>query len=939
MNHVVDIKTIITDLYTSKMNRELATEIGQYVQECLKDLQEEEQKCRGLRDEVERCGKTIMNLQNVIRNYEEREQVEKAKQRKQKRRDTYTRQALVIAFGTTDIDESSDLFHAALGFMKGSQLKDQDGRGHLNDNEGDVLAEPERRCTDKGRKALLLQMVKHMYDGLIVRDIEQAYFETKRFSIVTLARVSDMNSTFTASAVGCIAQLEGGKRKGEIGLLCGESTLRRTMDLVHDQAVQLGFSVMPEGGKGRVWCWGDETGLLTKAINMYVKVIYHDTFCENITQKNPWIVPLTGDLARTSQRGTVVAVMGPKQSDIRLINQVRTGKTMCQSSGLYTPAVAGYATEAELMQYFHLMVRAFEQIEAQGYCVVNGYHWKVFIKVAVVADLSFLHKYVQRGGSSHSATCFCMLCGAFRNFRHQGYGGGCLKCRLKGCVYGPDGVQDCLHYDACTPEFLTWQGERYAELCELVPGIPLTALPAWTTVEELRHECIIRCVGKHASELDAISRKSGKGSFSGQDLTSWIFDYCRGGCTLSNDLDTGVMHCDFAIVRKCLLERKKAVRGNCDEHARRLEMQKILQLEEEYSKMTLCMRDQRFRSDHSSAQGVPVDRLIICILHCPMRTHEKVLSLLMQQACFNKTPKNSRPILDKIVVILRRVGKLPDTWTYKMDDTNKSHIAKIKMHFDQSKYIFTEEHLNELKDIIRLAIPLDRKLHPPLDNRGGWIMFMEQYVQCTSLMTVTREYTEADLLQLEKNCDETYRLLISHCGGLAAVTNYFHYIGSGHVVWMCRNFGNIWRYRNEGVEAFNKTLSKRCNMFNSAGNKGRVAKVEGGVQVQPFEVLGKWMARYVMWQLEFANNLFIGKGGVLGPTEICWDSTAACFIANDVIETIEIEDDGEEYICVSDDSDSDSDIDAPFTSEDLTLCEEASYEDAPYTNRKRRFNV
>ena len=332
MNHVVDIKTIITDLYTSKMNRELATEIGQYVQECLKDLQEEEQKCRGLRDEVERCGKTIMNLQNVIRNYEEREQVEKAKHRKEKRRDTYTRQALVIAFGTTDIDESSDLFHAALGFMKGSQLKDQDGRGHLNDNEGDVLAEPERRCTDKGRKALLLQMVKHMYDGFIVRDIEQAYFETKRFSIVTLARVSDMNSTFTASAVGCIAQLEGGKRKGEIGLLCGESTLRRTMDLVHDQAVQLGFSVMPEGGKGRVWCWGDETGLLTKAINMYVKVIYHDTFCENITQKNPWIVPLTGDLARTSQRGTVVTVMGPKQSDIRLINQVRTGKTMCKSS-------------------------------------------------------------------------------------------------------------------------------------------------------------------------------------------------------------------------------------------------------------------------------------------------------------------------------------------------------------------------------------------------------------------------------------------------------------------------------------------------------------------------------------------------------------------------------------------------------------------------------
>ena len=113
------------------MDRELATEIGEYVQECLKDLQEVEEKCRGLSDEVDRCGRTIMHLQNVIRNYEEREQDDKAKKRKEKRHDTYTRQALVKAFGTTDIDESSALFHAALGFMKGSQLKDQnvDGMG------------------------------------------------------------------------------------------------------------------------------------------------------------------------------------------------------------------------------------------------------------------------------------------------------------------------------------------------------------------------------------------------------------------------------------------------------------------------------------------------------------------------------------------------------------------------------------------------------------------------------------------------------------------------------------------------------------------------------------------------------------------------------------------------------------------------------------------
>jgi hypothetical protein len=68
--------------------------------------------------------------------------------------------------------------------------------------------------------------------------------------------------------------------------------------------------------------------------------------------------------------------------------------------------------------------------------------------------------------------------------------------------------------------------------------------------------------------------------------------------------------------------------------------------------------------------------------------------------------------------------------------------------------------------------------------------------------------------------------------------------------------------------------------------------VESG-KVQSFEVLGKSMGknyklstrRHVcgMWQLEFATNVFIWKGGLLGPSEISWDSAYSCFIANERI--------------------------------------------------------
>jgi hypothetical protein len=146
----------------------------------------------------------------------------------------------------------------------------------------------------------------------------------------------------------------------------------------------------------------------------------------------------------------------------------------------------------------------------------------------------------------------------------------------------------------------------------------------------------------------------------------------------------------------------------------------------------------------------------------------------------------------------------------------------------------------------------------------------------------------------------------------------------------------IWRYRNEGVEAFNKTLSKRCNMFNSAGNKGLLAS---NGEVKPFEVLGKWMGRYVMWQLEFANNLFIGKGGMLGTTEICWDSSTASFMTDDDVAIDENQADNDDYEYVYDTSDTDSDIDATLTPEDLGLCLPLCDEITRYSFRKRPHDV
>jgi hypothetical protein len=260
-----------------------------------------------------------------------------------------------------------------------------------------------------------------------------------------------------------------------------------------------------------------------------------------------------------------------------------------------------------------------------------------------------------------------------------------------------------------------------------------------------------------------------------------------------------------------------------------------------------------------------------------------------------------------------------------MDEKNTTIVQKVKLHWDQSKGIFKTENLKDLKYIVKLAIPAH--------NQENWGLFLENYISCIDLLTVSRDYSSEDVEELAKLCDETYRLLVTHCGGDKAVTNYFHYLGSGHVVWMCENMGNIWRYRNEGVEAFNKVLSVRHNMFNSMGNRGNLNTAG---KVEPFEVLGKWMGRYVMWQLGFANNLFIANGGVLGPSEVTWDAESRSFIPK---EENEVEDDDELY-CESDiSSGEDSDDIEAFTVEDFEVCGTASHNNEVRNLRKRPYSL
>ncbi len=78
-------------------------------------------------------------------------------------------------------------------------------------------------------------------------------------------------------------------------------------------------------------------------------------------------------------------------------------------------------------------------------------------------------------------------------------------------------------------------------------------------------------------------------------------------------------------------------------------------------------------------------------------------------------------------------------------------MEKVKSHWDQSKHIFRESNMVDLTTLVRLAIV-------DANEQANWVRFLEQYNKFIALLTVSRDYTDADLVLLEK-----YQITRTYC--------------------------------------------------------------------------------------------------------------------------------------------------------------------------------
>jgi hypothetical protein len=274
------------------------------------------------------------------------------------------------------------------------------------------------------------------------------------------------------------------------------------------------------------------------------------------------------------------------------------------------------------------------------------------------------------------------------------------------------------------------------------------------------------------------------------------------------------------------------------------------------------------------------------------------------------------PVLEDLTTCIRELGSLGPTCFHQWDQNNGKKLQKIQLPLDQSKRIFNSKQLGGLYTAVDIAVS---ETMP--DKRRAWKSFLAEYVASMDILTCSEDYTENTIATLVSHMETSYTTWIQDIAGIKGVTNYFHYYGSGHILWLIRRYGNLWRYRNEGVESLNGILSLRYNKFNNKGGHKNSSKGEEKV-CSEFEVLGAWMERVSMWVLGLGDNVFRNKYVPKAePKAILWKTGNRIVYAEDMQDK-----DIPEWLpeCDEDETDSDDysdyDMDCSDSEDDAYIC-------------------
>jgi hypothetical protein len=247
-----------------------------------------------------------------------------------------------------------------------------------------------------------------------------------------------------------------------------------------------------------------------------------------------------------------------------------------------------------------------------------------------------------------------------------------------------------------------------------------------------------------------------------------------------------------------------------------------------------------------------IEFTIPCLLHLENRSREaffsRILNRVFDPARTTVEVKAKLAAVEDFinthghgVGVTGRLGQTKITVNVKSDAINK-----LTFNNDRIRKIMKSVGHDVVDMCFRVNDPGRARAHEALDLYEKLIDKLRQHGDLSG--------TEID--EVSTLCSATYGKYLDTFG-YEGLTNYWHIIGSCHLVYYLRNYGSLYRYQNQGWEHMNHLLKRF--FFTRTQRGGRNG---AGARSSRVRAVGKWMQRRLMWLCDFVDAPAVNVAGL-----------------------------------------------------------------------------
>jgi hypothetical protein len=176
----------------------------------------------------------------------------------------------------------------------------------------------------------------------------------------------------------------------------------------------------------------------------------------------------------------------------------------------------------------------------------------------------------------------------------------------------------------------------------------------------------------------------------------------------------------------------------------------------------------------------------------------------------------------------------PSEWKFPYEEDK---LGEIKFSNWRARKI-----VEELDGLVDLSIP---ESEPEL--RMQWKSVAQIYVEVMRQLRRRNTFSVAHIDQFQSKADEFFIAWVNLVG-YDGITNYVHMLGSGHIRYFLRKWGNLYKLQNQGWEQYNARVAAFWHH--------RTTK--GGSKTDRSKILpiARWLLRLMLWKTGEGEHYF-----------------------------------------------------------------------------------